>query len=130
MCGNSLGEVLSRENLQDELRRKVNIETLEAGPKGQITAFSISYESTNPKKAHSIVQSLVRLFVEPNAIYHPPGAAPANLEVLDEAIVPEAPSFPPHLPITLAGLLIGLLLGPVARATGLRFGRRPESAAA
>ena len=109
-------EVLSRQNLGDELRRNVRVQTLDVGPRGQTRTFSISYESTDPEKAHNTVQSLVTRFVERNATFSPPGTDPAILEVLDAASLPEVPSFPPRGLIALSGLLAGLLLAPVARA--------------
>jgi uncharacterized protein involved in exopolysaccharide biosynthesis len=104
------------ELLMQVLSPNVRIQTLEVGPNGRTTTFSISYESTDREKAHSTVQALVTKFVERNATYIPPGTDPANLEVLDAASIPDAPSFPNRSLIALTGLLCGVLLAPVARA--------------
>jgi uncharacterized protein involved in exopolysaccharide biosynthesis len=121
-------EVLSRENVSDEMRRHLLIRSLDVGRGGQTTAFSISFEANDPERAHSTVQTLVSKFVEPTKTYNPPGADPANLEVLDPASIPNAPSFPARGQMAGAGLLAGIFLGPMA--TRLRRRRQSHSAAA
>jgi capsular polysaccharide biosynthesis protein len=115
-----LMEVFNSRTLGDEVRRNVHIESLEAGPGGRTTAFSISYESSDPVKAFTTVQMVVTKFVEPSAHFNDPGVAHSRLEVLDPATLPDAPAFPARLPIALGGLFAGLVLGPAAVLLRLR----------
>ena len=113
-------EVLNGKTLGEEVRRNVRIQSLEVGPDGRTTAFSISYESTDPVTAYTTVQTVVSRFVEPSKHFTDPGVEHAPLEVLDAARLPDAPAFPARLPIAIAGLLAGLVLGPAAVLLRLR----------
>jgi hypothetical protein len=87
---------------------------------GPTTAFSIAFEYPDPEKARAVVQSLISKFVEGRD-------SPAYLEVLDEPSAPQTSSFPARPLVVAVGLLIGIVLGPIAEV--LRR-RKPYSAAA
>jgi hypothetical protein len=90
--------------------RDLRIESVEIDPSGGTTvAFSIAFEYSDAKVAHTMVQSLVSKFVEG-------GVTPPGLEVLDPPSVPNIPTFPPRLSIAGGGLLLGLILGPFVEA--------------
>jgi uncharacterized protein involved in exopolysaccharide biosynthesis len=118
-------EVLSSQNLSAEVRRHVRIRSLEVGKDGHTSSFSISCESTDPRKAHDTVQTLVSQFVEPRADLNPPGAEQVHLEVLDAASLPNHASFPGRVPISAVGLIAGIAAGMAQAAR-----RKPYSAAA
>jgi uncharacterized protein involved in exopolysaccharide biosynthesis len=89
---------------QDDLK----IASLDLDPRtGNTTAFSIAFEYSDPRKAHDVVQEIVDKFIEG-------GIAQTNLEVVDPPSIPQAPAFPPRLPIAAIGLAAGLVLGPIA----------------
>jgi uncharacterized protein involved in exopolysaccharide biosynthesis len=89
----------------------LKIESLDASlPTATTTAFSISFEHRDPVKAHAAVQYLVDKFVENHV-------TPASLEVLESPTTPELPVSPSRFPIAGIGLVIGVVLGPVAAAT-------------
>ena len=101
--------------------RDLRIEPLDVGPaSGRTTAFSIAFEYPDPEKARAVVQSLISKFVEGRD-------SPRYLEVIDEPSLPQTPSFPARMLAAGAGLLIGIILGPIAEV--LRR-RKPYSAAA
>jgi uncharacterized protein involved in exopolysaccharide biosynthesis len=100
----SLAEVV------DEMRdRDLRIESVDVGPPGGTTAFTITFEYPDPVKAHRLVQAMVNKFVEGSV-------APSFLEVLDPPSVPTAPASPARLPIAAIGLAAGVVLGPVVEA--------------
>jgi uncharacterized protein involved in exopolysaccharide biosynthesis len=101
--------------------RDLRIEPLDVGPaSGRTTAFSIAFEYPDPEKARAVVQSLISKFVEGRD-------SPRYLEVIDEPSLPQTPSFPARMLAAGSGLLIGIILGPIAQV--LRR-RKPYSAAA
>jgi hypothetical protein len=120
------GEALKAENLSAAARRRLRIQPLDQGVDGNPVSLSISYESADPHEAHETVQSLVSRFVEPTKAFHPPGAEPTSLEVLDAACTSQIASFPPRLPLAGGGLIAGVILGGIMQAAR----RKPYSAAA
>jgi hypothetical protein len=104
----------ARRPLEDVIARvrehDLRIESVDVGPlAGTTSAFTIAFEYNDADKAHLVVQSLVSKFVEGGVI------AP-SLEVLDPPSVPSLPASPPRLSIAGGGLLVGLILGPIAES--------------
>jgi hypothetical protein len=124
------------EQVIDKMREDLRIKPLKSpGSKGQgvlvpiltgrarrpTAPFSIAFTYTDRFKAQAVVRELVSMFVDQQMKYvkETPGlelelADEAQLGVLDEASLPEAPVWPPRGGIIIGGLLAGLLLGLVA----------------
>jgi hypothetical protein len=87
----------------DDLR----IEPVDGGePGGVTTAFTVSFEYPDPVKAQLLVQDLLDRLVED-------GTWAVPLEVLDLPAVSPLPTSYSRLPITMMGLSLGLILGPL-----------------
>jgi hypothetical protein len=113
-------DVLVHRMVEGIRREDVRIQPIAATALGgPNAAFSISVESSDPAQAHAAVQLFVDRFLEGPANVHP-----SRLEVLDAASTPEFPAFPVRSTIVAAGLLAGLLLGPVV----LLLRRHPPAA--
>jgi uncharacterized protein involved in exopolysaccharide biosynthesis len=134
----SLAEIIQRPELQlyaterrrhslDEAIQQMRDRDLRVTPLrdyplgGRPTAFRISFEYSDAAKAYSSVQALVAKFMEravpeqfvtlASTAASQRRPAPAYLEVLDTASMPERPVSPNREAIGAAGCLAGLLLG-------------------
>ena len=134
----SLAEIIQRPELQlyaperrrhslDEVIQRMRERDLRVTPLrdsplgGRPTAFGVSFEYSDAAKAHSSVQEIVARFMEgampeqfvtwASTAARRRKPAPAYLEVLGTASMPERPVSPNRAAIGAAGCLAGLLLG-------------------
>jgi LPS O-antigen subunit length determinant protein (WzzB/FepE family) len=105
----------------EELRRRLTIRPVDLSAPGPLTAFSISFQSTDRFLAQAVVREVVaeaivkqRLAANGGKPWVPGTLVPpaaTGLQVLDPASDPAGPSSPNRLVMSSLGLLAGLIVG-------------------